>query len=420
VSADGRNLPTPVLRAPAGGLAALLQPGLRAQLHWVFALLRRWWPIAHLGKTYLVTRHDDVREVFLADADFPVPYADKLDVIMGGQPFFLGMDDGPDYRRDTEAMRLALRRDDLAGRLMPATLARAGALVDAAGGRLEVVDMARSVTFEVLCDYFGVSAPQGGDLRIWATRLFEFQFADGGNDPALRREVDVVAPALRAHVDGLIAARRAGGAPRDDVLGRCLAFQAAGRPGFSDLQIRSALIGFIVGGLPQPPMVVPQALDQLLRRPTALLAAQCAARQGDAGLLRRLVFEALRFDPLAPALMRGTRRDHLLAPGTRRATLVPAGAAVMVAFSSAMMDARRVADPARFRADRPACDTLHFGHGLHTCFGLHINQALIPLMLLPLLARPGLRRSPGADGRLAKQGVFARSLWVDVDPPSRR
>jgi len=36
------------------------------------------------------------------------------------------------------------------------------------------------------------------DLRVWATRLFEFQFADPGNDPALRREVESVAPVALA------------------------------------------------------------------------------------------------------------------------------------------------------------------------------------------------------------------------------
>ena len=191
---------TPVVRPVAGIKAALVNWGL-AGLPWLFAMLRRLWPIPHLAGFYVVTRHDDVREVFLDDASFPVPYAAKLDVIMGGAPFFLGMGDTPDYRRDTAAMRLALRREDIAARLIPAVLNQAAGLVQAGikdgRGRIEVVDtLARSVTFDVLCDYFGVTPPSDGDLRVWATRLFEFQFADGSNDPALRREVDVMAPAL--------------------------------------------------------------------------------------------------------------------------------------------------------------------------------------------------------------------------------
>src|SRR5262249_28618089 len=103
-----------VLRPDRGGLAGRVSQWAMGQTGLAFGLLRAVWPIAHLRNTYIVTRYDDVREVFLADADFPVPYKDKLDVIMGGEPFFLGMRDGPDYRRDTDAMRLAMRRDDVA------------------------------------------------------------------------------------------------------------------------------------------------------------------------------------------------------------------------------------------------------------------------------------------------------------------
>lgn len=403
-----------ILRPAKGGVGAALTQWALSRVGIVFCLLRRWWPIAHFGRTYLVTRADDVREIFQSDADFPVPYKPKLDIIMGGESFFLGMGDTPEYRSNTDAMRHSMRRDDVATRLGPDAEQSAAQIVVAAQGRLEVVGtLARTVTFDVLCNYFGVPKPVDGDLRVWATRLFEFQFADGGNDPALRREVDEMAPALRRHIDQVIAMRRQSQERIDDVLGRCLDYQAQGLSDFSDIQIRSALIGFIVGGLPQPPMVIPQALEQLLQRPRELAAAQAAARDGDDALLARYVFEALRFDPLAPALQREVARDHVVAAGTKRATLIPEGSQVLVAFSSAMMDKRRIADPRRFCVQRPDCDYMHFGHALHTCFGIHINHALIPLILKPLLAQQGLRRADGRAGRLVKRGVFSSSLWVE-------
>src|SRR5205823_4265596 len=95
------------------------------------------------------------------------------------------------------------------------------------------------------------------------------------------------------------------------------------RPGFSDNQIRSSLMGFIVGGPPQPPMVVPQALEQLLRRPDALAGAQQAARDNDDKLLAGYVFEAMRFDPLAPFLPRVATRECMIAAGTPRAVTCP-------------------------------------------------------------------------------------------------
>lgn len=400
-----------VLRPEKKGLGGMLQRIMFAGMPMVFTFLRRWSPITRLGSMYLTSRHDDVREVFATDPAFGVPYKPKLDIIMGGQPFFLGMGDTPQYRHDTAAMRKVVRREDLPelGRKVEAI---AESIVSAASGRIDVVDtLVRRVTFSALGDYFGIPDPPGGDLRVWGTRLFEFQFVGSMNDKALRAEVDQIAPALRAHIQSEIERRR--GAPdRDDVLARCLAEQKAGTSGFSDDEIRTALMGFIVGGPPQPPMVVPQAMEQLLRRPEALAGAQAAARADDDDLLWRYVQEAMRFDPLAPGLPRDVLADFTLASGTRYARTIPAGSTVLAAFASAMMDPRRIADPNRFDINRPASDYIHFGYGLHQCFGIHINRATLHRMLKPLLKRPNLRRASGRAGRLHKNGPFAASLTV--------
>src|SRR6185437_9492399 len=201
-----------VLRPAAHGLKAAITAWVMALLPFAFRILRAVRPIARFGNTVLVTRYDDVREVFLNDAAFRVPYAEKLNVIMGGQPFFLGMDDTPLYRRDTDAMRKVVRINDIPERLTAEVERMGQQIVAEAGGSLEVVDqLARRISFEVYSNYFGVTAPPGGDLRISATRLFEFQFIDPDNDPALRAEIDVIAPALRNHIQHLIEARRRAG-----------------------------------------------------------------------------------------------------------------------------------------------------------------------------------------------------------------
>jgi cytochrome P450 len=405
-----------VLRPGPGGLKQWMMGKFLASLPFVFRILRSVWPNPRFLRLVAATRGKDVREVFDNDTAFGVPYKAKLDVIMGGQPFFLGMADTPTYRADTAAMRKVVRQEDVATRLAPAVESLAAEIVAGAGGRIEVVDaLVRRVTFAFLGEYFGVPDPPGGDLKVWATRLFEFQFADPDNDPALRKEVEVIAPALRAHIQNQIDHRRASGAYGDDVLDRCLAMQAAGEYGFTDDQIRTALMGFLVGGPPQPPMVVPQALEQLLRRPDALAGAREAARRGDDDLLSGYVFEAMRFDPLAPALQRVCRHDATIAAGSWRARKVPANAHVLAAIASAMMDQRCVPEPRRIDPRRPWDQYVHFGHGLHTCFGIHINRGTLHLMLKPLLARPGLRRAPGAAGHLTKIGPFAHALHMVWD-----
>jgi cytochrome P450 len=71
----------------------------------------------------------------------------------------------------------------------------------------------------------------------------------------------------------------------------------------------------------------------------------------------------------------------------------------------------------RIRTDRPASRYLHFGYGLHSCFGRFISyEAQIPGMMKALLKQSNLRRVPGPAGRLTWDGPFPDSLKVAFDP----
>nr|WP_245215780.1 cytochrome P450 [Pararoseomonas baculiformis] len=402
---------------------ALWPMGRAARLGWRLGLalapglasaLRPLSPL-RLGRTVVALRHDHVREVFRDDPTYAAPYAERLAVITGGEAFLLGLRDGPDYQAALRALRGLLE--------LPGDAERVGrdaaAIVEAGlptSGPVETVGLFRSATFEAVARWLGVPEVDGtrGRLAVWGTRLFGFQF--GGGPAPSEAEAQPFAEAMRAHVAAAVTARKAEGRAADDLLGRALRRQADGDPWFTDGAIRTALLCLLVGGPPQPPMLAANALNQLLRRPDALARAQHAARAGDEGALRRIVREAMRFDPLAPALQRVAVRDGTLAAGTSRARAVPAGAEVLAAIASAMMDGRRVEEPWRFRPNRPDADYLHFGHGLHECYGRELNAVLIHRLLLPLLLRPGLARAPGAAGRLTKRGVHAERLAVAFAP----
>lgn len=123
----------------------------------------------------------------------------------------------------------------------------------------------------------------------------------------------------------------------------------------------------------------------------------------------------MRFDPLAPALPRHATQEWTVAAGTPRQQTIPSGATVLVGFASAMMDDRRLPTPTVFDPDRRPYEYIHFGCGLHECFGRHINHATLHRMLKPLFTCPGLRRAKGPDGRLTKNGIFAERLVVAFD-----
>ena len=80
-----------------------------------------------------------------------------------------------------------------------------------------------------------------------------------------------------------------------------------------------------------------------------------------------------------------------------------------------MLDERRVPRPRQFQVNRRAYEYMHFGHGLHECFGRHINHAMLHRIVKPLMRQENVRRAPGSSGRLLKNGPFADRLWVNFD-----
>ena len=351
-----------------------------------------------------------MREIFLQDPAFGVPYKRKLDVIVDGKPFFLSMDDTPAYRAGIGAMHEVTPPGDVAAKIVPAVEKQARAMLADCNGRIDVVDYIRTVTFDVLLDYFGLPKSPVGDVVLWSTRIFEFQFMDQADEPALDAEIAIICPAMRAHAQSAIDARRASGEVKDDMLGRCLQRQAAGDTRYDDDAIVCGLIGFIGGGVPQLPMAGPQILAQILARPAALADAARAARADDDAALLAHVQEGLRFDAMAKFLQRVALKDYVLAAGTSRAKTIAAGTPLLLSPASAMMDGRRIADPRRYDATRTPEAYMHFGLGHHQCFGLAINRGVLPAVLKPLLAAKNLRREASPAGRLRKQGQLPRHV----------
>jgi cytochrome P450 len=325
------------------------------------------------------------------------------------------MNDVPDYTRAHSVMRVAVPRGE-AGMLAARAERLSEDAVRAAGGRIDVaMALTQSVTTRTFGPYFGTPGPSDKIFADWARLLFRFQFADFNNDPKLLAQVQPVAAELRDYVDGVVADRKASGKHIDDVLGRLLVQQANGQDWLTDEEVRNNLIVCIIGGLPQPPMVIPQMLDVLLKRPKELEAACAAARADDDELLSHYIFEALRYNPLTPGLLRICLQGYKVAAGTWRAKTIPKGATVVALTRSAMFDGRQVPNPTEFRVDRPGYSYMHFGYGMHECFGVYINKVMIPAICKPLLKRRNLRRAPGPDGQLTMDTLFPRRLVVEYD-----
>ena len=405
----GAALTTPRSLRRAFALLRLVQPNL---------VLRRKLVTAYANTgTAVVTRREDVTDVLTRDDDFGVVYGPRMEMITGGENFFLGMQDTARYTRDVSNMRLAVRRDDVAQRVKPILDAVSHDLVDQARGRIDVPQqLTQPAAARLLADYFGTPGPSELLIAEWTTTLFWYLFIDLKADPTLDARAVADAAAFRTWMDGHIAVRKASGEAKDDVLGRCLAMQAGGMPGMSDVDIRNNLIGLLIGELPTLSAAANLALDELLSRPKAFADACAAARSDDEDALGAHIFEALRFRPLNPVIYRRAMRDAWVATGRLRARHIAKGTMVMASNLSAMFDPIAIPDATSFRTDRPWETYILWGYGMHSCFGAHINRAALPAMLKPLLARPNLRRAAGADGQIDNAGTpFPQHLHLLFD-----
>lgn len=379
----------------------------------VFALLRTVQPILLVKDIAVVTRYDDVTEVLRHDEAFSVePYAAAMQRLAGD--FILGTDEGALYERDVSIMRLAAPRTDIPA-LRDFCAEQAEAIVAAGDGRVDVADLTRRVPARLMGRWFGTPGDDEDQMIEWAMALFAEIFTNVAKDPEVSAKADRCAAQLRAYLDRTIAERKAGPSRTDDVLGRLLAMQATGASAHSDEQIRNDLFGLLVGFIPTVCTATTFAVDLLLDHEDWLRDTAEVARGGDDEAMRAFMWEAMRLAPQGPGLLRRAMTDFPLAEGTMREKTVPAGTLVFASTQSAMLDGDVVDDPDEFRPGRPAHHYIHFGLGMHQCFGKHANAMQIPVIAMALLRRAGLRRAEGADGELTKAGPFPGSMWVTYD-----
>ncbi|MCG2842744.1 cytochrome P450 [Sandaracinobacter sp. RS1-74] len=374
-------------------LAAVL--GAAAGQRNAFAVLRFAQPRLGLGvnlvkpypaaRSLLLTTAADFREVIARQADFEVVYGPRMRKLTGGRDFFLGLQDGPHYRRDTAAMRAIVQPDDLEPVL---AMARAEAAAALQGEEVDLPPMLSArIPARMVQDYFGV-AMEREQLIADATLLFHYLFSDLGADPKVEAEAMAAKDRVNAAIDASVAT-----AGPETLLGRAVAAGQAGEAAFDADGVRANIIGILIGAIPTLSKAACFAIDELLRRPAELAKVRALAAAGDEAGVAGYLWEALRFNPISPILYRRTPADVRLGGDD-----VLAGTMVLASNLSAMFDEQAVPNPNAFRAPRPWETYALWGEGLHLCWGDRINQAILPAMLTPLLAKPGLRALAPPDG----------------------
>ncbi|WP_437806675.1 cytochrome P450 [Sorangium sp. So ce1078] len=354
-----------------------------------FRELRQDAPIFASPLFLIVTRYRDVREVYDNPDVFTIdPLKGKIAKDIG--PFVLGMNSSPEYDRQKSLLRLAFPREDVA-RFRQIVEEETAALLEplASGGELDLVGQyTRLLPAVTMRRYLGVSRIAPADIMRWTRPLFHDIFANLANDPG------VEAAAAAAHAEATAALQRLllkqrgrlivhSSAPT--VLARMLGMRGTPTTRMSEAEIRSCLLGLMVGAVDLTSIACVTAILQLLARPDALAAATDAAQQGNEAAVAGHVWEALRLRSPVAGLFRLCAADYTLARGTDRETRVKAGTLVFSSNGSAMQDEAELDGPEAYRVGRPPRHYLFFESGVHSCLGKYFSMTQIPLAVLAVL-----------------------------------
>jgi len=378
-----------------------------------FQELRDYRPILQSPMATLVARFRDVGEILHREKIFSVsPYLPRMMGVIG--PFVLSQDITPRYDHDISIMHLVVRREDL-GRVKDIVARHAAEIVDGLfqnSGAVDIVQtLTRKVPLRLAHEYYGFSAPDD-QMMAWARSCFQEFFINLLDDPTIRAAAVTAGAEMRQRLDALLAEHRAPGAEvNDDVMGRLLRLQSAGEvAGLDDDILCRILMGLVVGMVETTSQAAVQALMALFSKPDALALATAAATADEDDALENLIFEALRFSPINPMVVRVAKEDYQLAAAEPHQTLIAKGTTVFALTWSAMFDPRVLDAPEEFRANRPDYHYLHFATGQHACFGRYISRVQIPQILKPLLKLAGLRPAGAPD----YDGTFPQTFKVSA------
>jgi cytochrome P450 len=271
------------------------------------------------------------------------------------------------------------RRKLVAHRLLPRALRgidgdvrdQAARVVDNALTRGEVdgvEDLAYALPMAVVPDLIGWPRDQRADLLPWGGATF-----------------DILGPMNRHALKSLPASLRMLAYARRVVRDRSLIEGSVGHEvllAADDGKVRSAecaalMIDYIAPSLDTTISAISNALHLFAGHPD-----QWQLLKDDPGLIPKAINEIVRYESPLRAFTRRVRADTQIAGHS-----IPAGARVLVLYSSANRDEREWEAPDTFDITRDATRQLGFGHGAHACAGQGLARLETQAMLAALVDR---------------------------------
>ena len=231
----------------------------------------------------------------------------------------------------------------------------------ARGGGDLVAEYVTPIPATVIAHLLGADPADHPKFTEWSDVVVQSTYAtknrreDGVDNEGLAG----VAPEFVAHLDRMIAERRAADEPPDDFITRLLHTEVDGQR-LTDLEMRTQLAFLLMAGNETTRHHIANMLETDCTDPELF-----ARLRAEPGLVPVVVEESLRHDSPIHVLMR-----DCVAETTIEDTTIPVGVKVAFSLASANRDERNYDDPDAFRLDRPSArDHLAFGGGPHVCPG---------------------------------------------------
>jgi cytochrome P450 len=407
----------------------------------VFTLLRRVRPIAIFGNLVILTKMNDVREILGRFDDFTL--GEVIEPGMPWGPFLMTVDWNEQHQRERELLQSVVKRDVDPQIIKKTVVEECRERIGAADGRIDMVaEFAEPVVVRIAADYFGVPSLKGDKRRMArATRNLAGIIMVNppvGSQPWIDSREDMI-ELTQLLLEEIAVAKSAtssshrGNRP-DNLLTRLSALLGArtNPSWFDEDWVRRYLTGLVATGLATVVRGTAHTVDQLLAHPGALREAQKLAAVLDRAeahehsiggtgsevdlksaaqrvkqsqdALAHYIYEALRFRPMLPLLVRDAPRETIIANGTKRARVVPAGARILAGPLAAMFDPDVFPRPSHFDPKRPIDNYIHFGDGDRRCFGKYVAENALMEMVRALLRLPDLARASGSDGQVRYEG----------------
>lgn len=361
----------------------------------------------------VVARWADVVDLLSRNETFRVPYAPHMDPSVG--PYMLGRDGAVQNWQDKSAMRTLLRVDDLPGIRATAADVASTALHAATQGTSGVFDVvttvSRLVPLKIVQRCFGFPGPDDTTMLAWSRATQTDMFHNLTNDPVILQNNIAAGQAMQGWVATFIDGRKPwANAVGEDTVSRLLRLAASGLSGLDRQGVISNICGLLVGAIETASQAIVNATEQMLLNPAQLAKAVQAAQKGDNAAFDAIVWEALRFSPMAIFVVRVAGEPAVIAPGSSYQVTVPEGRVVAAGLGSAMFDPGVFPAPDDFQT-RPRDLYLHVGFGAHTCLGQYVAYEIIPEAIRQILLVPGVRLLPQGGSKIdVAGGPFAESF----------